>query len=257
VVTFSSPQDPETTAAFTVPGIYTLRLVASVEGASAEQTAVIAVYDSYPAWVGRHFGAENPLVTGKERDPDRDGLENLLEFALRTDPNRPDAKVSPRPVRDPGENALAITYSPNFVDPATLQIVPEVSRDAQSWLSGPSAVSEQVLADNYGVQVRQAVDLVAASAEKTRYMRLRVICTGEATAPLGLRILDITGAPGAPALSFTSEPAGRYQLEFTVNPVAGWTAVGSPVTASGAVTVLTDQSGATGPFRLYRVRRLP
>jgi hypothetical protein len=47
---------------------------------------------SYDKWVKEHFPNDwdNPLISGPEADPDGDGLPNLMEYAMGTDPNVPD-----------------------------------------------------------------------------------------------------------------------------------------------------------------------
>ena len=217
----------------------------------------MAVYDSYPAWVVRNFGAENPAITDKEMDPDRDGLTNLFEFALLMDPNASDAGNLPAPVFDPGDDALTLTYSKNFVDPTRLAVLPEVSTDLLTWHADPSAVTRQVLADTFGLQIIRAVDTTTASAERTHFMRLRVVCPDGTNGPADLKILRITGAPSLPSITFTSEFGQSYQLESTMDPTVGWTSIGSAVTALSTSTTLSDTTGPIGPFRFYRVRRLP
>jgi autotransporter-associated beta strand protein len=49
-------------------------------------------------WRQTHFGAQwnNPSVSGDTVDGDKDGLDNLLEYALGSDPNSTDPSVSPQ-----------------------------------------------------------------------------------------------------------------------------------------------------------------
>jgi hypothetical protein len=50
---------------------------------------------SYTVWKSTHFGANanNPAIAGDNADPDQDGIPNILEYALGTDPNSPDPKT--------------------------------------------------------------------------------------------------------------------------------------------------------------------
>jgi hypothetical protein len=55
--------------------------------------SVLGLRDPYLNWQYAHFGsnATNPAVAGDFADPDGDGVANLLECALVSDPNAPNA----------------------------------------------------------------------------------------------------------------------------------------------------------------------
>jgi hypothetical protein len=50
------------------------------------------VEDAYSLWKSSHFGADadNPDIAGDNADPDHDGIPNLLEYAIGSDPNSAD-----------------------------------------------------------------------------------------------------------------------------------------------------------------------
>jgi len=256
-VTFSEPTLPVTEISFSSPGVYTARLEASAFGLTDSQTATITVFDSYSDWVVRNFGAETPGQTGKNDDPDADGLSNLFEFALMMDPTTDDSALFPVPAYDRDDNALALTYTRNFVDPTKFAILTEVSSDLKNWTSGPAFVNEEILSNNNGVQTIRALDLTTASQARTRVMRLHVICQGGVITASAPRILSITNAPNLPTITFTSQFGQRYQLESTNDPRNGWALIGSPLTATGRQSTLTDSIGPTDSLRLYRVTQLP
>jgi hypothetical protein len=57
----------------------------------SQSTAVLTIVeDSYETWKLGHFGASanNNSIAGDLADPDGDGIPNLLEFALASDPNK-------------------------------------------------------------------------------------------------------------------------------------------------------------------------
>ncbi|MBS0661393.1 MAG: hypothetical protein JSR82_24535 [Verrucomicrobia bacterium] len=67
--------------------------------ATSERTVLVSVTSGaiFDSWLARYFGTEtNPAIVGQRADPDRDGLPNLLEYALGLDPTKPDGHLGPR-----------------------------------------------------------------------------------------------------------------------------------------------------------------
>ncbi len=255
-VTFSEPTQPTSQISFTRSGIYTVRLDATAFGLNESQTTTITVYDSYTDWIVRNFGSDIPGQTGMNDDPDQDGISNLFEFALMMDPLTADSELFPLAVYDRDDHALAITYTKNFLNPASFAVVPEVSSDLKNWTSGPAAINETVLSNIEGVQTLRALDRTTAFESRTRYMRLRVIDLESIVSTSAPQILSITNAPNLPTITFTSQFGLHYQLESTADPRAGWSAIGEPLTATGEQSVLTDPTAPTGRLRFYRVVQL-
>jgi hypothetical protein len=89
-VTFGNPASAVTTAQFTAPGVYVLRLAANDGALSAQDDATVTVAgDSFSAWQARNFTTAelgDPAVSGAGADPDRDGHTNQQEFDAGTDP---------------------------------------------------------------------------------------------------------------------------------------------------------------------------
>lgn len=80
-------------------GSFPVTFAASDGLATGERTVLITVTSGsiFESWLGRYFGTEtNPQIIGQSRDPDRDGLPNLLEYALGLDPTKPDGHGGPR-----------------------------------------------------------------------------------------------------------------------------------------------------------------
>ncbi len=90
-VTFSTPSSLTTNASFTATGAYLLRLTANDNGArSFAETTVNAIGIAQPieTWRANTFGGQTPntLVSGDFADPDRDGINNIMEYALGSSP---------------------------------------------------------------------------------------------------------------------------------------------------------------------------
>lgn len=98
-VEFANGNLAATTATFSTPGIYTLRLTGSDGASTSQDTVVVTVQgnEGYEGWARRAFTAEelgNPAVSGPEADPDGDGFPNLSEFLAGTLPKDPASKLA-------------------------------------------------------------------------------------------------------------------------------------------------------------------
>ncbi|MBX7208567.1 MAG: PKD domain-containing protein [Verrucomicrobiaceae bacterium] len=87
-LTFGDASLIDTNASFTVDGSYKLRLLANDGGAQSFDDVLFNGYTSaFAVWQGSQFagGSSNPSAA-MLLDPDNDGMNNLLEYALGTDP---------------------------------------------------------------------------------------------------------------------------------------------------------------------------
>lgn len=110
-VTFENPNIPVTSASFSGPGLYTLRLEVS-DGTFARsddlQVDVRAGADPYQTWRTSHFTTAelgNPSISGDQADPDQDGHTNLQEYHAGTNP-RDLQSVLRVTVETPGANTI-------------------------------------------------------------------------------------------------------------------------------------------------------
>lgn len=77
---------------------------------------------TYASWRQQAFGSEsgNPAIAGADADPDRDGIKNLLEYALGTDPNIASGAIAVIPdiaqVSGGSYLRLTVTKNPNATD---------------------------------------------------------------------------------------------------------------------------------------------
>jgi len=122
--------------------IFTVR-VTDAAGLAADGNLQITVTtpSSFESWQLAEFGpqAGDPLVAGELADPDLDGLSNLLEYALGTDPNLPDtARVELEMVDAGGTACMRLTYS---INPAATGITMVV--EATDDLTDPDGWSDE------------------------------------------------------------------------------------------------------------------
>ena len=134
-------------------------------------------------WQAENFTAAEinlPLVSGPNADPDGDGLSNLLEYALHTNPKSPNAApVTTLGVQTlAGQSYLTLSYT-QLTDSADLLYVPQASGDLLTWQSGSGQTVLLGSVDNGDgtatVVVRDAQPLGAGSQ---RFLRLQVSLPG-------------------------------------------------------------------------------
>lgn len=93
-VDFGNPAQPATTAKFGQPGIHTIRLTSSNSAAeiSKDLTIDVAPNPAYFAdWQSITWpGVTDPEIIGPDKDPDHDGVSNLMEWALSLNATQPD-----------------------------------------------------------------------------------------------------------------------------------------------------------------------
>ncbi|MES2707465.1 MAG: lamin tail domain-containing protein [Verrucomicrobiota bacterium] len=128
----------------------------------------------YAEWAAAAFPANTPAADlEKPADPDRDGLVNLLEFALGLNP----ISADPPPITIiPG---TAAGGAPEFqfnlrANAAGLTVKIQVSNDLSTWDSSETAVERVRQQPNPGGTTRITVRLRPAPAETRRYLRLAV-----------------------------------------------------------------------------------
>ena len=87
-VTFTNAAAANTTASFSAPGAYVLRLTASDDGSQASDDVALTVNSPIDDWRKDKFGtnSSDPAISGNNADPDLDGWSNLLEYALGMEP---------------------------------------------------------------------------------------------------------------------------------------------------------------------------
>ncbi len=124
-------------------------------------------------WQSTTFGANasNPLVAGDHADPDFDGIENLIEYALALNPKLSSSLVAALvpdiEVVDGGKFLrLAVTKNPNATD---LAFTVEVSADMSQWRT------DQTFIETQSSTILKTRDTVPLGSAGKRFIRLRVV----------------------------------------------------------------------------------
>ncbi len=117
---------------------------------------------------------------GTDADPDGDGCNNVLEYALGLDPVLQDGTegvIVPGITGSDANQYLTITFNRRLGDPQ-LQYFPEVSADQQTWSTGTGMVLQtSVTPLNTDFERVTFQDLVPVTPDTPRFMRLRVVLT--------------------------------------------------------------------------------
>jgi hypothetical protein len=157
-------------------------------GGAASSMRVIALNvlgDSVDAWRNQYFAASDltdatkeAAVWGDLADPDLDGRQNLMEFALTLNPFNREASsagVISDLVEVNGKKYLTLTFR-QLKNAAGIQYLPQVSGDKQTWLSGAGAV-QLLSATDLDAQTQSVSyqDLTPIETQSPRFMRLKIV----------------------------------------------------------------------------------
>ncbi len=140
-------------------------IIAALFSATAAQGTT---YDTWKSQVFTVGEAANPLVTADLADPDKDGFNNLLEYAMNGDPKMANAALLPVGGRAAAGGALTLQYKRRR-EALDLDYVVEVSSDLVTWSGGFANVwtTDVVPSDSITVSgVSQVVaDAVTATSQ--------------------------------------------------------------------------------------------
>ncbi|MBK8477384.1 MAG: hypothetical protein IPL39_14115 [Opitutaceae bacterium] len=155
-------------------GDYTIPLRASNLGGTGLGSlalSVVVTADTYIAWAWARDLTGPGSAEGDDRD--QDGLINLLEFALATDPFRSSSLQAPQGGFDPGSRSLLLTHRRT----RTAQVVwtYETSSDLVTWsVCAPTITVLLSDADGDGSAEVVRAALPVAAAEGRRFLRVSV-----------------------------------------------------------------------------------
>ncbi len=144
-----------------------------------EEPEPLPPVSNLPDWKGQHFSGDqllDPAISGDLADPDGDGMDNLLEYALVGNPGSPDVRLLPELVRvtDPaGTKYLALRYRTR-IGASDVVYGLESSVDLATWLPVKSAVSVDSV-DNGDGSLTVTLRLTEAMKQDARrFLRLKV-----------------------------------------------------------------------------------
>jgi subtilisin-like proprotein convertase family protein len=156
------------------PGSYPITIERyNTTPATVSQSFTLTIADdpTFASWIATFEPIENASATG---DPDRDGLPNLVEYALALDPETPE---NPSPViYQPGVSSITLTYRVSKLH-TDVTLTPEWSTTldgSQPWSA--NGITVTVLEDNTTNQLRRAI-LPIDPLDPQRYLRLRASLT--------------------------------------------------------------------------------
>ncbi len=171
---FASPAAPSTTAAFSSPGAYQLRLTA--DDGEVQTFAGVPVEvsgQSMENWRLAQFGsdASNPALGGDLADPDFDGMVNLLEYALGLNPRLADRpSLTPETIQLDGQTYLRLTVarSPAATEVQLIIEATQTPDAARSWTAAGTVVEINT------PDTLRARTLLPATSAAAQYLRLKV-----------------------------------------------------------------------------------
>ena len=166
-VTFSAPTSLETTASFSLPGTYTLRLAATGTSTVVD-TVIVSVDEDYSNWATRVIGT-NTAINGLTHDADKDGLVNLLEYAFGTNPTLPTAPLLV------GFNSGGL-FAVSFTRSSTANVAFAI--EVADTVFGPwtsDTIVTNLQSDNGILQTWVGYDTRPISANAQRFIRARVV----------------------------------------------------------------------------------
>jgi hypothetical protein len=184
---FANANSAATNATFSAAGNYVLRLTADDGQVKTFDDLAIIMPSPFAQWQGTKFGASssNPSVAGPGADPNHNGLANLLEYALGTNPLANDGSTPVRGEITAGHLALHFTRDTAATD-VILTVQASDTLDgpwtdlAQSVSGAPftALVAGATVAENGTGQVLDVVvgdpQAIADPAKPRRFMRLLV-----------------------------------------------------------------------------------
>lgn len=166
-ISFDQAKAAQTRVRFNLPGTYNLRVqISDGKGGFVSSDAAVLVHDSLASWLRRYPSLQGSAALFTS-DADGDGVNNLMEYALGTDPTRPAATAWPQMEVD--EEAFSLIYRRDPLKNDLIYRV-EASENLRDW-SG-AAVQDRLLGTEEGWQIREG--RIPVSGEGKVFLRLVV-----------------------------------------------------------------------------------
>jgi len=170
--TFGNPASPATSVTFDQTGNHVLKLTASNTSGEVSRTLVVNSAPSpayFTEWQALTWaGISDPAIIGPDRDPDSDGITNLLEWALHLNATQPG--TIPALLQKSG-GWLEYTYTRRKTAPGEAGFQVEWSDTLSSVWSSEDVSGETLISETSSTQtVRVTIPVVG----ERRFIRLRV-----------------------------------------------------------------------------------
>ena len=130
---------------------------------------------AYDHWVVERFGAPAAGITGKFDDPDDDGVLNVVEFTFGANPLFSD-RAGMIELSDE-DGFLSLTFRRAIASHGLVELVPQISRDAQNWFSGGGLTLQQLLGSDGEFESWRVRDATPIGVGSRRFLRIRVMST--------------------------------------------------------------------------------
>ena len=112
---------------------------------------------------------------GSNDDPDKDGIENLLEYIFGSDPTLPNSGLLPHITKAPGSSNLVFTYKRKIAATGVTQVIEHATNLSPPWtpaVHGASGVSITAAAVP-GDATAEQVTVTIPSTSTSRFVRLK------------------------------------------------------------------------------------
>jgi glycerophosphoryl diester phosphodiesterase len=164
----------------TTVGSYTFSIQAT-NGVAPDDSAnfSISVLDQFRDWDRQQFQqqVQDANISGPTADPDADGIPNLVEYALNSDPLDVNSRgsLSVNLIAGPTLNARYLSITAVLLASATdIDVSAEVSNDLVNWFSGPAYTEIISDATADGLRTMTWRDLAEIDSFSPRFIRLKV-----------------------------------------------------------------------------------
>jgi hypothetical protein len=125
---------------------------------------------NFAAWQAEKLAAVTPADRGPNADPEGDGLPNLVECALSTDPLAPTARQPEAFTRMIGAERFAGLRFTRLRQCADVTLSVEASGDLNAWSGEPITESVTLMSD--GTEWLHVRDSISVAAGPMRFLRL-------------------------------------------------------------------------------------
>ena len=137
------------------------------------KASVLVPSGGYDGWVESSFEDKFTGQRGKNDDPDKDGITNLLEYVFVLDPTKADPEFAmPKLSRESDDLLLTYTVA-KFMDGIEIKV--QVSDDLKEWTDAGESISVDMIAEDETIRTYEAkLDNAIGDGALERFLRLSV-----------------------------------------------------------------------------------